>query len=555
MATSSPRPQRKNISLKLKTPAKAKRGRKLSRSSRAKKEENETPLTEEDILDTPIFKSMETGEPFHQSQRLRWDHKVHLLGEKVVDPLIHCCEICSLPILIYGRMIQCKHVFCFNCAKKTERKCPRCGDPVQRIEQSALGTVFICTFGGTKHGASGCRRTYLSQRDLNAHIGHRHLKSALDQSKSHAHTHSSQSQSHQNQPASQPTPKEHPTQSQPHTSTSVSLNSVESYTTSTSRHHHPSSSDLLQHTSSVAQPRSSHSDMMYQQQQQRPQSEVGMLQQQSQQTRQAMPHLQGPPPILPSTNVPPPGHPHLSQPPPALTLQQPVSSHHDTYQSSIPVMTTRTNLITIPIQDDSDYRRHDQGMYHSMPPNRPPLTSFQTSHQPPISLGPPPPQQQYPQVSINPSIRQTPPPNYSVSQMSLAGQVPTYSTQSVQPSMQLPNTAYTASVSHPPTPRPGAPSMGTLAPVSLHNPAVPPPRMNMPGPIPTGQPPPRFPGTHGHYEDTTVSQQYGQPSQQSPHMHWSGPPPRGPPPPTGPRPTGAQLPPPIQRPPSDYKYY
>ena len=43
-----------------------------------------------------------------------------------------------------------------------------------RIEQSALGTVFICTHGAPKHSISGCRRTYLSKRDLQAHIAHRH---------------------------------------------------------------------------------------------------------------------------------------------------------------------------------------------------------------------------------------------------------------------------------------------------------------------------------------------------------------------------------------------
>lgn len=62
----------------------------------------------------------------------------------------------------------------------------RCGDPVQRIEQSALGTVFLCTYGGSKHGNNGCRRTYLSQRDLNAHIGHRHLKQEMMEQNSKA---------------------------------------------------------------------------------------------------------------------------------------------------------------------------------------------------------------------------------------------------------------------------------------------------------------------------------------------------------------------------------
>jgi E3 ubiquitin-protein ligase Hakai len=54
----------------------------------------------------------------------------------------------------------------------------RAWDIVTHTEQSALGTVYICSYGGAKHGSSGCRRTYLSQRDLQAHIQHRHLKDA-----------------------------------------------------------------------------------------------------------------------------------------------------------------------------------------------------------------------------------------------------------------------------------------------------------------------------------------------------------------------------------------
>ncbi|XP_070557485.1 E3 ubiquitin-protein ligase Hakai-like [Ptychodera flava] len=112
--------------------------------------------------------------PVHQKNQLHWDQNLSLIGEKVVDPMIHCCDTCQLPILIYGRMIPCKHVFCFDCAKGTDKNCPRCGDSVQRIEQSHLGSIFVCTYGGNKHGGSGCRRTYLSQRDLQAHINHRH---------------------------------------------------------------------------------------------------------------------------------------------------------------------------------------------------------------------------------------------------------------------------------------------------------------------------------------------------------------------------------------------
>jgi len=39
--------------------------------------------------------------------------QVNLLGEKVVDPLIHSCEKCSLPILLYGRMVCLVNFFVF----------------------------------------------------------------------------------------------------------------------------------------------------------------------------------------------------------------------------------------------------------------------------------------------------------------------------------------------------------------------------------------------------------------------------------------------------------
>ncbi|KAG5332739.1 HAKAI ligase, partial [Acromyrmex heyeri] len=107
--------------------------------------------------------------------RLRWDHRVNLIGEKVLNPMIHCCDKCLKPILIYGRMIPCKHVFCLSCAKREDKVCPRCMEKVSRVEQTGLGTVFMCTHGGTRYGNAGCRRTYLSQRDLQAHINHRHI--------------------------------------------------------------------------------------------------------------------------------------------------------------------------------------------------------------------------------------------------------------------------------------------------------------------------------------------------------------------------------------------
>lgn len=105
---------------------------------------------------------------------LRWDHKVNLLGRAVADPLMHICETCLLPILIYGRMKRCRHAFCRDCAKRAQGTCPRCKEPEQTFEEASMGNVYICTHGGGRYDNNGCGRSYLSQRDLEAHITYRH---------------------------------------------------------------------------------------------------------------------------------------------------------------------------------------------------------------------------------------------------------------------------------------------------------------------------------------------------------------------------------------------
>lgn len=80
-------------------------------------EEQEAPVTqppsieqqfdlEADIsqLEAPTFTTINRGPP-EPMLRLRWDHRVNLIGEKVLNPMIHCCDKCSKPILIYGRMV------------------------------------------------------------------------------------------------------------------------------------------------------------------------------------------------------------------------------------------------------------------------------------------------------------------------------------------------------------------------------------------------------------------------------------------------------------------
>lgn len=144
-----------------------------------KENELRTPTTidmEADIsqLEAPTFTTISRGPP-EPMTRLKWGHKVNLIGEKVLNPMIHCCDQCEnvKPILIYGRMIPCKHVFCLKCGREEPLKaCPRCKEKVVRVEQSGLGTVFMCTHGGSRYGTTGCRRTYLSQRDLQVSIKH-----------------------------------------------------------------------------------------------------------------------------------------------------------------------------------------------------------------------------------------------------------------------------------------------------------------------------------------------------------------------------------------------
>lgn len=88
------------------------------------------------------------------------------------------CDRCVKPILIYGRL-GCKHVLCLSCAlelKNTNGKCPRCSSRVSQVEQASFGQIWMCSHGGSRYGQDGCQRTYLSERDLKAHVNFRHLK-------------------------------------------------------------------------------------------------------------------------------------------------------------------------------------------------------------------------------------------------------------------------------------------------------------------------------------------------------------------------------------------
>ncbi|XP_008987320.1 E3 ubiquitin-protein ligase CBLL2 [Callithrix jacchus] len=97
------------------------------------------------------------------------DIKMNVIGKKDDLP-IHFCDKCDLPIKIYGRIIPCKHAFCYDCANLYDKNgckiCPGCSYPVRRIEKHKRGSLFTCS------AIHECKRTYSSQKSLQAHIKH-----------------------------------------------------------------------------------------------------------------------------------------------------------------------------------------------------------------------------------------------------------------------------------------------------------------------------------------------------------------------------------------------
>ena len=51
-------------------------------------------------MEAPTFTTIDRSNPAPMLA-LDWDHKVNLVGKKVMNPMIHCCDKCLKPILIY----------------------------------------------------------------------------------------------------------------------------------------------------------------------------------------------------------------------------------------------------------------------------------------------------------------------------------------------------------------------------------------------------------------------------------------------------------------------
>ena len=431
----------------------------------------------------------------------------------------------------------------------------RCDDPVQRIEQSALGTVFICTYGAPKHTFAGCRRTYLSQRDLDSHIHHRHLKKSepakSSSDKTHHHTpfistgHQVMTSTGHQVMASTGHQMMTSTGHQMMMSTSHQIVSSASHHAVMSSSHQPL--DVQQHTNPSIPPRQMVDQGVF-----RPLDGNPLVQ----------PHVSVPG-LVPQMAV---SHAQIHQPPPqTLQVSVPqgmsgVMTTIESYQtSSIPVMAgSRTNLITVPIQEGSNVDKYQTNfvpgsVYPSHLANTLPPAGF---------AGVPPPGM--PPSHIAP-IRQAFPP----STMAAAAMHQVAPSSYGQPISQGPtmfsSSTIPLSVGHPQHPVPvcrahtGPPgSLQHQIPGSVLTPmsnaptghlSGPPSLVGIPGPQgprQQSQPPPRFPSPHGHFDDG-LGQPFNQPG--SPRMHWTGPQTRGPPPVSG---GGAPMQhPPQQRPQGD----
>lgn len=433
----------------------------------------DSEYSDEEVVENPTFKAAYNLEPLHHNQRLRWDHPVKLIGEKVFDPQIHLCEKCQYPILVYGRMLPCKHVFCLDCAKKYEKVCPRCDSRVVRIEQSALGTVFICTHGAPKHSINGCRRTYLSKRDLQAHIAHRHAV-------------------------------------KPSSSSSGDRAGEEKLPSSTSQQH------LISSTYDRESARERERDRDRERDRERERGDQVVY--------RPLDTSHPPPPPLGSAHLQQAAPGGIRSHPPALTIQHnplrlnigPLGGQNppttmESYMTaglggggivSVGAATrTNQNLITVPIQDEPDNYVTSRNVTNSAYASSPAVPTHSLAAPPPASYSTPPPHMGMP------------PPGVPGFPLGVGRGVPFSSTPLVQA------VAHLASVTH-------ALNQQRLAAAS--NPAQ---RLTLPpqGPPPTGPPPPvstpsRFP------------QQQGFGSGGSPMQHWStggAPPPRQGQPPSG----------------------
>ncbi|KAF0987086.1 hypothetical protein HZS_750 [Henneguya salminicola] len=105
------------------------------------------------------------------------DSEINIKGKVDNDIMIHYCVNCNLPILKYTRLFPCKHPACLACGEelviKSHSKCAYCATPISGNEKVPHSQLYCCDVFDEKLQKT-CGKSYLSQRDLSAHISHRH---------------------------------------------------------------------------------------------------------------------------------------------------------------------------------------------------------------------------------------------------------------------------------------------------------------------------------------------------------------------------------------------
>eukprot|EP00670_Eutreptiella_braarudii_P008898 CAMPEP_0174312756 /NCGR_PEP_ID=MMETSP0810-20121108/4498_1 /TAXON_ID=73025 ORGANISM="Eutreptiella gymnastica-like, Strain CCMP1594" /NCGR_SAMPLE_ID=MMETSP0810 /ASSEMBLY_ACC=CAM_ASM_000659 /LENGTH=243 /DNA_ID=CAMNT_0015421247 /DNA_START=98 /DNA_END=825 /DNA_ORIENTATION=- len=82
---------------------------------------------------------------------------------------LHLCNKCKKPVIIFGRLLECKHAFCELCASTAKNKtCFTCGDFVKDVHPFSIekGDISICEYTDSK---GVCERSYVTAEDLMEH--------------------------------------------------------------------------------------------------------------------------------------------------------------------------------------------------------------------------------------------------------------------------------------------------------------------------------------------------------------------------------------------------
>lgn len=56
--------------------------------------------------DAKMSRTDSAGFPLHRGKALNWNQPINFCAKTAKEPLVHICEQCQLPILIYGRMVH-----------------------------------------------------------------------------------------------------------------------------------------------------------------------------------------------------------------------------------------------------------------------------------------------------------------------------------------------------------------------------------------------------------------------------------------------------------------